>query len=1025
MRKKNICSVTLIIIFTLVNMQLITSQSSDFIASNSDSHFFTPKNLGFSSPAVTDFIQYGNLNVNLFNGLLSTDIDLFEYIDNDFNIPFSLRYISRGFIPFQRPSIVGQNWILNCGGVITRKINGSPDETRGYYCDADVEKYQLDGLFVAIKDNDFIEYSNNDLLNLNIETNSGGQNTPYIRGDFKYDFEPDVFYFNFGKYSGSFIINNVGEAELLTERNCVINLDGLAIQSYSKTDSPITSYIEITTPEGLKYQFGGNVSYLEYILPSNPEKCKVVPRHITSWFLKSIEAPNGRKINLSYHNVLQKNKYHSLAYSFSDNEIYSVPINEQSLQPSFNSGTSLLAKDYIMEDRIYTPIIDSLWIGHTCVKFETNRTDSGFYDRNIVEDKSVILSSVKQYYGNTIVNSVDFEYLFRGSYHFLSSVQKNNQLYSFEYDLENTLPKPLTLSVDHWGFWSGRYETSVANDTVAKYCVRIQQNRAVNPSVCDIGLLTKIEYPTGGHTEIEYESNRYKIYGERNLNSIMINLVTSGNITYCGGARVKSIKDFEDITQSYSNVRSFFYKDSLNGNENGILRLKPKYETNENIVTEVYNTRFLFINPIWKNVTFRDQTSSSIKDISANSYGQNSFLPEYHISYPDVIEVNFDNGFNHYHYSSYTEIPDKYDVTIFDDINSYYLSRYTNFNEFQVAEKYGLYFTNDMSHYRGKLLTKKSYNEQHVLINSETNTYNTSSSENEFNISIKSVPHGCAVYKMYLTPCLLLQQNITNGSNVSTILNYTYNNKNMLSEKTITNSDGRNESIMYKYPFDFQPNGSDDNTLAIAEMNNKNIISDPIEAVKTITANGSKMAKEGIMNKYFIANNLPLKKSVFELETSTLLTPYSDSYYSSLKEKEVFHTYNVNGYPVYIEMKDGTKMVYLWSKGSQNPDVKIEGLEYSQVVNTLTQSTISSMESTDFYENPTQRDNLLQTIRTQLALPNVFVTTYIYKPLVGITSVTDPHGLTTTYEYDTFNRLVCIKDPGGKIVKKMDYHYAE
>lgn len=53
------------------------------------------------------------------------------------------------------------------------------------------------------------------------------------------------------------------------------------------------------------------------------------------------------------------------------------------------------------------------------------------------------------------------------------------------------------------------------------------------------------------------------------------------------------------------------------------------------------------------------------------------------------------------------------------------------------------------------------------------------------------------------------------------------------------------------------------------------------------------------------------------------------------------------------------------------------------------------------------------------------MTTYTYEPLVGITSVTGPDNRTTTYEYDDFGRLKCIKDNDGNILEYYDYHYKE
>ena len=64
----------------------------------------------------------------------------------------------------------------------------------------------------------------------------------------------------------------------------------------------------------------------------------------------------------------------------------------------------------------------------------------------------------------------------------------------------------------------------------------------------------------------------------------------------------------------------------------------------------------------------------------------------------------------------------------------------------------------------------------------------------------------------------------------------------------------------------------------------------------------------------------------------------------------------------------------------------------------------------------------LNKIRTNI--PTARVTTYTYKPMAGVSSITDANNKTNTYDYDSFNRLLTIKDQDGNVVKKNEYVYA-
>ncbi|GHT59968.1 hypothetical protein AGMMS50239_07850 [Bacteroidia bacterium] len=71
----------------------------------------------------------------------------------------------------------------------------------------------------------------------------------------------------------------------------------------------------------------------------------------------------------------------------------------------------------------------------------------------------------------------------------------------------------------------------------------------------------------------------------------------------------------------------------------------------------------------------------------------------------------------------------------------------------------------------------------------------------------------------------------------------------------------------------------------------------------------------------------------------------------------------------------------------------------------------------------TPNETKLQDGSLQSALPNALVTTYTYKPLVGIKTATDPRKVKITYEYDAFGRLQYIKDNAGKTIENYEYHY--
>lgn len=134
------------------------------------------------SPQAFQWAKYGNTNVNLASGAINPQIDLYQLKSGSISLPVQLNYAYSGFKPSESYGFLGRGWQLNCGGVITRAVNGVPDE--GYPND---------------DTKGFLQFGSN--LSENLSNQVARQIVSTIPA---YDSQPDQFYFRFGNYSGSF-----------------------------------------------------------------------------------------------------------------------------------------------------------------------------------------------------------------------------------------------------------------------------------------------------------------------------------------------------------------------------------------------------------------------------------------------------------------------------------------------------------------------------------------------------------------------------------------------------------------------------------------------------------------------------------------------------------------------------------------------------------------------------------------------------------------------------------------------------
>jgi YD repeat-containing protein len=190
-------------------------------------------------------------------------------------------------------------------------------------------------------------------------------------------------------------------------------------------------------------------------------------------------------------------------------------------------------------------------------------------------------------------------------------------------------------------------------------------------------------------------------------------------------------------------------------------------------------------------------------------------------------------------------------------------------------------------------------------------------------------------------------------------------------------------------------------------MINQNIVATPVDVAmyRVEQANDVKLSKVRTNYASFAGNNY-LPSSIEKA-----------NYATALQVEGTIDSYDALGNITQFTGKDGITHSIIWGYNLMYPVAKVSGLNYTNAVAQLT-ATAQQFQTLD----GDALRNQIQLIRS--SFPAALVTTYTYKHLVGVTSITDPANRTSTYVYDAANRLSYIKDHNGHVLKKNEYQYA-
>ena len=264
------------------------------------------------------------------------------------------------------------------------------------------------------------------------------------------------------------------------------------------------------------------------------------------------------------------------------------------------------------------------------------------------------------------------------------------------------------------------------------------------------------------------------------------------------------------------------------------------------------------------------------------------------------------------------------------------------------------------------------------------------------------------VYPLRIGKSLLSQSKTINffrengiTSEVSEIKNFSYDIYNQLSGVSYYDSNGNLHQKFYKYCYDFNKIG--DNFYV--GMQNKNFITPVIE---TTTKLGSAITSLE-MNTF---KEITPVNSLVNIFVPEKIKFAKSGNIVDLEDRVIYNKYDSNSNPIEVSKKDDSPINFIWGYKGQYPIAKIENSSISQIESALE----LSYDTLD--ETKLEAINALRT-----SLTNAMITTYTHNPLVGVSTITDPKGLKTTYEYDAFNRLKWVKDHDGNILQKYCYNY--
>jgi hypothetical protein len=953
-------------------------------------------------PETWMFMKYGGQRPSLYTGTVKADIPIYTYKDKDFEIPISLTYASNGLLPNVQASSVGLGWMLQAGGgFIMQEVNGVLDDGGA----GNVSGYSsyiknLDPLDRSLMARISLYY---DLPFPAISSDPNNDEAgPY------YETTPDIFTFNFCGHSGKFLTTHAGTHIFNTNHP----------SGEYKIDF-LRNRITITTGDGYKYKFqiSGESSISTNTLNNHNSH-----NDNRKWNLHQIMAPNGRTVEFNYILEGFENR-RGAGFSSIFYETYTAGfwhVRGESFEPvnSLSSAKSLMYYPYIVSSSGTISLISTITIDNqTHIEFQYSARKyqeegwssdgSGPGDPGALNNNSrgfTTLATPKKLDGIKVRSRIGSgpEYILKKcTLEYDYGLSSGNQImllknvslsgigsYQMDYyNSQNPFPYHGTPAIDHWGYYNGQESNHLLSAIPDPYfdgliaCFR-SDSRDPHSEFAIQGMLKKLVYPTGGHSIFNYEDHTFSEatiggqYLSKNFNTD--NYRVNSTTWRTGGLRIHNITDYSATGQRLKWI-DYAYTDYLGYNA-GILTCFPIYIQNYRI-------------PGWASAQRMRQQAA---DYQFTNNDVNEILGYHasktHIEYSSVREINSDGSYTVYSFtnSSSASVPD-------DDVPGAYYYKHNYCEAPEVTLPISL------ESQRGKLVWVEHYdNTGHIKSRTE-NLYDYSK-ELSYVVQAKFAPFNAYEHWIY-TDDYPLEKTVSttfSGNNrISSVINYRYNDKNQLSESTTVNSKQDSIRIRNIYAHEMAPGIVRDSILE------QNLLALPWKTIKTVREqSGVEKTVDAALYSYKLASGKIVPAAI----ASAGNLPLSAAIEPTYKTETSFDIYDDFGNLVQTTDKTGKTNSYVWGYGGMYVLAKIEDVTIDQIINRGFPTLLTRLIPGEL--NTAQRQAATWWGRTTL---------YEYKPLIGITKITDPYGITTSYTYNSDNKLYQIKDHDGNIIKQYNY----